>query len=149
MVARPHAEYQSAKCRESIGGGNAIEPAGGGDRALSQPAAVRSRLYVLVCVKNRHRGSGHPLAPATPPYMRVRIRRFGRVELPRQARKTDRVEVSVGKREAESRAIRQVPRASALPLLPDHGAQSASRPLIQSVQHRGSLAVAEVPFPAA
>src|SRR6266446_9337244 len=26
---------------------------------------------------NRHRGSGHPLSPATPPYMRVRIRRFG------------------------------------------------------------------------
>src|SRR5258705_13355924 len=25
---------------------------------------------------NRHRGSGHPLSPATPPYMRVRIRRF-------------------------------------------------------------------------
>jgi len=26
---------------------------------------------------NRHRGSGRPLSPATPPYMRVRIRRFG------------------------------------------------------------------------
>ena len=25
---------------------------------------------------NRHRGSGHPPSPATPPYMRVRIRRF-------------------------------------------------------------------------
>src|SRR2546423_528781 len=110
-------------------------------------AKVLDRIQLMN--SDRHGGSGPPLAPATPPYMRVRIRRFGRVELPRQARKTDRVEVSVGKREAESRAIRQVPRASALPLLPDHGAQSASRPLIQSVQHRGSLAVAEVPFPAA
>jgi hypothetical protein len=26
---------------------------------------------------NRHRGSGHPLPPATRPDMRVRIRRFG------------------------------------------------------------------------
>jgi hypothetical protein len=25
---------------------------------------------------DRHRGSGHPLSPATPPYMRVRVRRF-------------------------------------------------------------------------
>ena len=27
--------------------------------------------------RDRHRGSGHPLSPATPPDMRVRIRRFG------------------------------------------------------------------------
>ena len=27
--------------------------------------------------RNRHRGSGRPLSPATPPYKRVRIRRFG------------------------------------------------------------------------
>src|SRR5205823_14751799 len=121
----------------------------GNEKKVSVQERTTSACTLVICeLGNRHRGSGHPLAPATPPYMRVRIRRFGRVELPRQARKTDRVEVSVGKREAESRAIRQVPRASALPLLPDHGAQSASRPLIQSVQHRGSLAVAEVPFPA-
>ena len=30
---------------------------------------------------NRHRGSGRPLSPATPPDMRVRIRRFGWIEL--------------------------------------------------------------------
>src|SRR5262250_2697047 len=30
--------------------------------------------------KNRHRGSGRPLSPATPPYMRVRIRRFRKIE---------------------------------------------------------------------
>jgi len=28
-------------------------------------------------VVNRHRGDGHPSSPATPPDMRVRIRRFG------------------------------------------------------------------------
>jgi len=33
--------------------------------------------------RNRHRGSGHPLSPATPPYMRVRIRRFSSVKLAR------------------------------------------------------------------
>jgi hypothetical protein len=26
---------------------------------------------------HRHRGEGHPSRPATPPYVRVRIRRFG------------------------------------------------------------------------
>ncbi len=31
---------------------------------------------------NRHRGSGRPLAPATPPYMRVRIRRFDKLVPP-------------------------------------------------------------------
>ncbi len=30
---------------------------------------------------HRHRGSGYPLAPPTPPYIRVRIRRFGRLSL--------------------------------------------------------------------
>jgi hypothetical protein len=29
--------------------------------------------------KNRDRGSGHPLAPPTPPYRRVRIRRFSKL----------------------------------------------------------------------
>jgi hypothetical protein len=27
--------------------------------------------------ENRHRGTGRPASPATPPYMRVRIRRLG------------------------------------------------------------------------
>src|SRR6266496_839167 len=31
---------------------------------------------------HRHRGSGRPLSPATPPYMRVRIRRFDRLVPP-------------------------------------------------------------------
>src|ERR1019366_9114201 len=45
---------------------------------------------------NRHRGSGHPLAPATPPDMRVRIRRFsaGELESVHQPGKTKRVEGS-------------------------------------------------------
>src|SRR4029077_15046132 len=30
-----------------------------------------------VLAGNRHRGTGRPASPATPPYMRVRIRRFG------------------------------------------------------------------------
>src|SRR5260370_25503245 len=47
-------------------------------------------------LQNRHRGSGRPLSPATPPYMRVRIRRFSSVELDtiQQPGKTERVEVS-------------------------------------------------------
>src|SRR5258706_16362557 len=36
----------------------------------------------LKTAKNRHRGSGRPLAPATRPDMRVGIRRFGGSNLP-------------------------------------------------------------------
>src|SRR4029077_13430826 len=45
----------------------------------SRPAFFRAAF----CLQNanRHRGSGHPLSPATPPYMRVRIRRFGGLRL--------------------------------------------------------------------
>src|SRR5450432_1207262 len=46
---------------------------------------------------NRHRGSGHPLAPATPPDMRVRIGRFrGLRWTVEQGRKSKRCEVSIG-----------------------------------------------------
>src|SRR5712671_7688497 len=97
----------------------------------------------------RHRGESHLSSPATPPYMRVRIRRFGGVELSRnQVWETERVEVSVGKRDTQGGAIRQPPRAAAFLLLPDHGSQSSPYPLIQPVQHRGRLAVAEVALPA-
>jgi hypothetical protein len=56
---------------------------------------------------NRHRGSGHPLSPATPPYMRVRIRRFSSVELGhvQQPRKTERVEVCNRKCRLQGRAV--------------------------------------------
>jgi hypothetical protein len=45
---------------------------------------------------DRHRGSGRPLSPATPPDMRVRIRRFGWIELwtGEQPWDSKRVEVS-------------------------------------------------------
>jgi len=62
---------------------------------------------------NRHRGSGHPLSPAPPPYMRVRIRRFSSVELERiqQPRKTARIEVSNRKCGLQGRAVGQAPGA--------------------------------------
>jgi hopanoid biosynthesis associated radical SAM protein HpnJ len=51
--------------------------------------------------RDRHRGSGCPLTPATPPCVRVRTRRFERVTLALilQGRKTERFEVSSGKRD--------------------------------------------------
>src|SRR5258708_12341881 len=60
---------------------------------------------------NRHRGSGRPLSPATPPYMRVRIRRFSSVELEhvQQPRKTERIEVSNRKCGLQGRAVGQTP----------------------------------------
>ena len=35
---------------------------------------------------NRHRGTGRPASPATPPYMRVRIRRFDKLIPPKSGR---------------------------------------------------------------
>ena len=47
--------------------------------------------------KNRHRGSGHPLSPATPPDMRVRIGRFSGLRWTvKQRRKSKRGEVGIG-----------------------------------------------------
>src|SRR5258708_36207990 len=50
---------------------------------------------------DRHRGSGCPLTPATPPCVRVRTRRFGMVTLVRilQIRETERFEIGRGKRD--------------------------------------------------
>jgi pimeloyl-ACP methyl ester carboxylesterase len=46
---------------------------------------------------HRHEGSGHPLSPATPPDMRVRIGRFrGLPKTIEQPRKTERVKVGQG-----------------------------------------------------
>src|SRR5271169_5607118 len=123
---------------------------------------------------NRHRGSGHPLSPATPPYMRVRIRRFSSVELKQiqQSRKTERIEVSNRKCGLQGRAVGQTPgtmrtagglsrkgrsdvplaqlfkpHLATLPLLPDHGSQPAPYPFLQPMQHRGRLAVSEIALP--
>jgi hypothetical protein len=61
---------------------------------------------------NRHRGSGRPLSPATPPDMRVRIGRFrGLRKAIGQPRKTERVEVGERKRDRQGRAVRHTPRA--------------------------------------
>ncbi|MGA2949595.1 MAG: hypothetical protein ABSD86_19815, partial [Candidatus Sulfotelmatobacter sp.] len=38
---------------------------------------VNSQIRARGLLPNRHRGAGHPASPATPPDMRVRIRRFG------------------------------------------------------------------------
>jgi len=50
---------------------------------------------------DRHRGSGCPLTPATPPCVRVRTRRFEMVTLARilQIREPERLEISRGKRD--------------------------------------------------
>ena len=99
------------------------------------------------CAALRHTlniGRRSPAFPVTP---RVRIRRFGRVQLSAasQSRNPERVEVSIRQREAECRTVRQPPRAMSaarrfrgehlvhapfpqfsksyrapLPLLPDH-----------------------------
>src|SRR5215472_17169144 len=66
---------------------------------------------------NRHRGSGRPLSPATPPYMRVRIRRFGGLSGNRanQRRKPELGEVGIGQGTAQSGRVRESPRAVRTP----------------------------------
>src|SRR6266513_1711635 len=60
--------------------------------------------------KKRHRGSGRPLSPATPPDMRVRIGRFrGLRKTSEQPRKPERVEVGERKRDGQGRAVRHTP----------------------------------------
>src|SRR5208282_6531837 len=107
-------------------------PSKGGPRAGAQTGDGKDLLAGDQGIKfrpNRHRGSGCPLAPATPPYMRVRIRRFGGVELcVHQVRKSQGVEVSDRKWRAQGGTVGQPPRASSLPLLPDHGSQSSPNP---------------------
>jgi hypothetical protein len=52
---------------------------------MKPSAAIRCESRDSVSeLSNRHRGSGRPLSPATPPYMRVRIRRFDQL-IPRSA----------------------------------------------------------------
>src|SRR6266849_9528209 len=106
--------------------------------------------------------------------MRVRVRRFRGLRIGiEQPRKTERIEVSNGKRDSEGWTVRQMPRAvwaarrlcgevptdpemtqlrvpllPAFPLLPDHGSQPTSYPFLQSLQQRGCLTEAEVALPA-
>ena len=125
--------------------------------------------------RNRDRGEPRGSAPPTPPDVRVRItavRRIMQAAVPR--RKPGRASRSRrwqgnGERGAVAeppRAMwaagglcRQVPAdaaasqlgkasASALPLLPDDGAQPPPDPLVKRAQHRRGLAEAEVAAPA-
>ncbi len=57
--------------------------------------------HIPIIPFDRHRGSGCPLTPATPPCVRVRTRRFEMVTLARilQIREPERVEIGVRKRD--------------------------------------------------
>jgi len=77
------------------------------------PRKPRGRTVIGIATNrrsNRHRGSGHPLSPATPPDMRVRIGRFrGLREVIEESRKAKRVKVRNGKRGRQGRTLRQMP----------------------------------------
>jgi hypothetical protein len=81
-------------------------------REFWEDATARTGIQHARVRNNRHRGSSHLLSPATPPYMRVRIRRFSSVELDgiKQSRKTKRVEVSSRKGDGQGGTVRQPPR---------------------------------------
>ena len=67
--------------------------------------------------RNRHRGESHLSAPATPPDMRVRIRRFGGIELEinEQPGNAQRVEVWDWKRIVHRGTVGYAPWAVAAP----------------------------------
>ena len=60
------------------------------------------------------RGGGHPPTPATPPYVRVRIRRFESVTLTvlEQCWKSQRFEVGIRKPNRKGLGLRKIPRAA-------------------------------------
>ena len=62
---------------------------------------------------NRHRGLRRPLSPATPPYMRVRIRRFGGLSRNRtnHRRKPKLCKVGIRQGNVQSGRVRESPRA--------------------------------------
>jgi len=64
---------------------------------------------------DRHRGSGCPLTPATPPCVRVRTQRFEMATLAciLQIREAERCEVAIGKRDGQGFGVGEVPGASA------------------------------------
>src|SRR5712691_4962389 len=124
---------------------------------------------------NRDRGEPRGSAPPTPPYVRVRIRRFGRLDsrFGFQGCETERGgeegfgqgNVERGARAEPPRAMwaaggscRQLPAdaaasqllvacASAFPLLPGDGTQPSPDPLVELAQHRRGFAEAEVAAP--
>jgi len=124
---------------------------------------------------DRHRGGGHPPTPATPPYVRDRIRRFGglsegsgpRRGIPSASKKRlGRAWQTEGSwlRRQGPRALAAVFRAhrrltprctsSALrrvkcfPLRPQHRPQAAPNPRVQMHEHPGCLAETKVAPPA-
>src|SRR5260370_23059163 len=69
--------------------------------------------YCLMCSIDRHRGGGHPPAPATPPCVRVRTRRFESVTLTllNQRGKSERPKMGIGEPPREGLGPGQIPRA--------------------------------------
>src|SRR5215210_9250556 len=124
---------------------------------------------------NRDRGEPCGSAPPTPPYVRVRIRRFGGLSagLGAHGGQTERPEKGFGEGTGESGAVTEPPGAMpgtgglsrqgapdpepaqfrkpgapALPVLPGYRPQATPDPLIQGPQHRRRFAEAEVAAPA-
>ena len=71
----------------------------------------RKRTSFRVARENRDRGKPHSSTPPTPPDMRVRIRRFGRLSnrFHSQSGNPERVEVGIGQGDAERGRVRQPP----------------------------------------
>src|SRR5713226_795826 len=153
------------RCHARVGG-HPVTP-GAGDRGEVSACYPGSR--------NRDRGEPRGSAPPTPPYVRVRIRRFGRLDsrFGFQGCETERGgEEGFGQSNVERGARAEPPGAmgaagsvggqlptdaeasqpfvacaSALPLLPGDGAQPSPDPVVEVAQHRRSFAEAKVGAP--
>jgi len=65
---------------------------------------------------NRHRGTGRPASPATPPDMRVRIRRFGGLSRPHDHRRESELsKVSIRQSDGQCGRVCDAPRAVRTP----------------------------------
>src|SRR5258705_7831508 len=142
--------------------------------AISSKIPMTPNRKTAIARANRDRGERCGSTPPTPPYIRVRIRRFGglRGMAGREGRKAERGEGGIGQYDGERGAVADPPRAvgttgalgrqvladaapaqlrkagaSAFPLLPGDRAQASPDPLVKPVQHRWGLADAEVAAP--
>src|SRR5450756_1517706 len=143
---------------------------------LRDHAKITSQPPTWRRLSDRDRGEDRSSAPPTPPYVRVRIRRFDWlcVSTLDQGRKSKRREIGIRQGLVQSRALAHTPRAApracgfcrrlpahtppdqfriplaaCLPLSPKGAPYAPPDPRIQIPQHRRGFAEAEIASPAA
>jgi hypothetical protein len=100
LVADPSVDYNSGKVVRAGDIRGFLPdpyPIGLNPRLRSVLLKYRGNHAIFRDIRNRDRGRPRDLAPPTPPYMRVRIRRFGRLSFGYcQSRNPQRIKIGIG-----------------------------------------------------